>query len=159
MSSFVINLLSAKESCPTLFESSKRSRNIVKSFVQPEGEVGYGLLPTKKGDDAMAVEEVDADETQSAKDRKAEQTLFYRQQVVDRGVIERSRRQRNVEQNREGRERTQETEGLGGTREFERLFEHHVQSSSSSSSSSLFTPPPSSQSSLNCPPLPSSSSS
>ncbi|GAA5906785.1 E3 ubiquitin-protein ligase TOM1 [Sporobolomyces salmoneus] len=43
-------------------------------FVQPEGEVGYSLLPAKKGDDEMAIEEADSTEqTQSAKDRKAEQ--------------------------------------------------------------------------------------
>ncbi|GAA5975362.1 hypothetical protein JCM5350_006450 [Sporobolomyces pararoseus] len=53
-----------------IFEEIKKRGQ---DFVQPEGEVGYGLLPTKKGDDAMAVEEVDAEETQSAKDRKAEQ--------------------------------------------------------------------------------------
>lgn len=41
-------------------------------FAQPEGEAGYGLLPAKKGDDAMTIEENLAEETQSAKDRKAE---------------------------------------------------------------------------------------
>ncbi|GAA6006127.1 hypothetical protein JCM11491_002040 [Sporobolomyces phaffii] len=54
-----------------IFEEIKKRGQ---EFVQPEGEAGYGLLPAKKGDDAMAVEEpVDAEETQSAKDRKAEQ--------------------------------------------------------------------------------------
>lgn len=54
-----------------IFEEIKKRGQ---EFVQPEGEAGYGLLPAKKGgDDKMAVEQVDPEETQSAKDRKAEQ--------------------------------------------------------------------------------------
>ncbi|GAA5939453.1 E3 ubiquitin-protein ligase TOM1 [Sporobolomyces koalae] len=43
-----------------------------RAFEQPADEPGYGLMPAKKADEAMAVEETEVGETQSAKDRKAE---------------------------------------------------------------------------------------
>ncbi|GAA6062543.1 hypothetical protein JCM10212_004309 [Sporobolomyces blumeae] len=55
-----------------IFEELKKRGQ---AFVQPEGEAGYGLMPARKADDAMAVEADAASEkqeTQSAKDRKAE---------------------------------------------------------------------------------------